>query len=138
MRKLRPINICHRCPHSRTCHGSVCTCDIDGQDIIAHAEGGRCPDGRFTGADGMASDREPTQAERDRLEMAAAVDRARAGQSEGIGDDLAAILDRVGVAAAVKYYEWVMGTECGCNERRKWMNKWWPHRPAKSTGSGPC
>ena len=45
------LAVCHGCPHrQRPCNGGGCVCTLSGKGIIAHAEAGECPLGRFTTA----------------------------------------------------------------------------------------
>lgn len=64
----------------------------------------------------------------DEAELLAAVDRAVAGKSEGLGDDVARLLHQLGADRAVKWLGKVAGGKsCRCNARRKWLNRFWPY-----------
>lgn len=44
------VRICHKCKHSKTQQGGCagpCPCDVDGKDIVEHAEGRYCPAGKY-------------------------------------------------------------------------------------------
>ena len=48
-----------------------------------------------------------------------------AAQSEGLGDTVEKVLEVTGVAKLAK---WVLGEDCGCNERKEKLNKLFPYR----------
>ena len=48
-----------------------------------------------------------------------------AAQSEGLGDTVEKVLEVTGVAKLAK---WVMGEDCGCDERKALLNKFFPYR----------
>ena len=48
-----------------------------------------------------------------------------AAQSEGLGDTVEKVLEVTGVAKLAK---WVMGEDCGCDERKEKLNKLFPYR----------
>ena len=48
-----------------------------------------------------------------------------AAQSEGLGDTVEKVLEVSGVAKLAK---WVMGEDCGCDERKEKLNKLFPYR----------
>ena len=48
-----------------------------------------------------------------------------AAQSEGLGDTVEKVLEVTGVA---KLSKWVMGEDCGCDERKEKLNKLFPYR----------
>ena len=48
-----------------------------------------------------------------------------AAQSEGLGDTVEKVLEVTGVAKLAK---WVMGEDCGCNERKEKLNALFPYR----------
>lgn len=41
-----------------------------------------------------------------------------------LGDRIAALAEKTGVAKAVKAVEKVTGWDCGCARRRDWLNRW--------------
>lgn len=48
------------------------------------------------------------------------------------GDELEALLEKMGVDKLAKAYEDVSGKDCGCDKRKEWLNKkhkqlkaWW-------------
>jgi predicted DNA-binding protein YlxM (UPF0122 family) len=45
-------------------------------------------------------------------------------QAEGLGDSIEQILEVTGVAKLAK---WVMGEDCGCDERKEKLNKLFPY-----------
>ena len=47
---------------------------------------------------------------------------------KGMGDVVETVLEKTGVAKVAK---WIMGDDCGCNERRDKLNKMFPFRNAK-------
>ena len=48
-----------------------------------------------------------------------------AAQSEGLGDTVEKVLEVTGVAKLAK---WVLGEDCGCDERKEKLNKLFPYR----------
>ena len=48
-----------------------------------------------------------------------------AAQSEGLGDTVEKVLEVTGVAKLAK---WVMGEDCGCDERKAKLNSLFPYR----------
>lgn len=50
---------------------------------------------------------------------------ARKKKSEGLGDTVEKVLEVTGVAKVAK---WVMGEDCGCEERKEKLNKLFPYR----------
>jgi hypothetical protein len=48
-----------------------------------------------------------------------------AAQSEGLGDTVEKVLEVTGVAKLAK---WVMGKDCGCDERKAKLNSLFPYR----------
>lgn len=48
-----------------------------------------------------------------------------AAQSEGLGDTVEKVLEVTGVAKLAK---WVMGEDCGCDERKAKLNELFPYR----------
>ena len=48
-----------------------------------------------------------------------------AAQSEGLGDTVEKVLEVTGVSKLAK---WVMGEDCGCDERKALLNKFFPYR----------
>lgn len=54
----------------------------------------------------------------------AAIDR----QPEGLGDTLKALLEQLGAERAARLYAWITGRSCGCEARRRWLNRWWPYQ----------
>jgi predicted DNA-binding protein YlxM (UPF0122 family) len=48
----------------------------------------------------------------------------RKKQAEGLGDSIEQILEVTGVAKLAK---WVMGEDCGCDERKEKLNKLFPY-----------
>jgi len=48
-----------------------------------------------------------------------------AAQSEGLGDTVEKVLEVTGVAKLAK---WIMGEDCGCDERKEKLNKLFPYR----------
>ena len=51
-----------------------------------------------------------------------------AAQSEGLGDTVEKVLEVTGVAKLAK---WVMGEDCGCDERKAKLNALFPYRKPK-------
>jgi hypothetical protein len=51
-----------------------------------------------------------------------------AAQSEGLGDTVEKVLEVTGVAKVAK---WVLGEDCGCDERKAKLNELFPYRKAK-------
>lgn len=51
--------------------------------------------------------------------------RGRKKKSEGLGDTVEKVLEVTGVAKLAK---WVMGEDCGCEERKEKLNKLFPYR----------
>ena len=51
--------------------------------------------------------------------------RPRKKQAEGLGDTVENILEATGIAKVAK---WVMGEDCGCDERKKKLNELWRYK----------
>jgi len=92
---------CHRCPRRQPACAGACACLEDGEDIIGHAGGGRCPLGRY-----------------------------RALPPRGLGDVVANVARRVGGEAVAMVFQRVTGRECGCRERQERLNRLVPFRNA--------
>lgn len=51
--------------------------------------------------------------------------RPRKKQAEGLGDTVENILEATGIAKVAK---WVMGEDCGCEERKQKLNELWRYK----------
>lgn len=69
-------------------------------------------------------------------EEAVAVAQIDAAISRGLGDDVAAVAQRLGLDKAAALFEKITGISCGCSERRKWLNDFWPHKSGLPSSSG--
>lgn len=49
-------------------------------------------------------------------------------KSRGLGDDIAKITKATGIKAVVDKVSEATGVPCGCNERQKLLNKWFPKK----------
>lgn len=49
-------------------------------------------------------------------------------QPEGLGDTLKGLFEKIGADKAAALYTKLTGKACGCEGRRKWLNKWWPYK----------
>ena len=45
---LSDVTICHRCPHFEMKRQGLAVCDLDGSDIVEHAQSGYCPERFFS------------------------------------------------------------------------------------------
>ncbi|MBC8106230.1 MAG: hypothetical protein H7Z14_06535 [Anaerolineae bacterium] len=59
----------------------------------------------------------------DESEIVDAID----GSPDGLGDSLASALEKIGADKAAKLFEKITGASCGCDQRRAWLNKFWPY-----------
>lgn len=112
------IAACHRCEfRQRPCAGA-CLCTINGETISDNAAAGVCPKGYFDKP-------QPTPKLFDDSEQAIvdAIDNS----PEGLGDTVKTLLDAIGVDRATKLFEKIAHRSCGCDARRKWLNKFWPY-----------
>lgn len=50
-----------------------------------------------------------------------------AAQSEGLGDTVEKVLEATGIAKVAK---WLLGEDCGCDERKAKLNELFPYRKA--------
>ena len=53
----------------------------------------------------------------------------RANQSEGIGDTIEKITKATGVKKVVELFSELTGKDCGCDERKKTLNKMFRYKP---------
>jgi hypothetical protein len=67
-----------------------------------------------------------SQLDADECAIVAEIDKS----PEGLGDSLAALFAKIGADKAAKLFEKITGASCRCEQRRAWMNKWWPYKAA--------
>lgn len=138
------LSVCHRCKHrQRPCNGP-CACLKDGRDIIAHAESGYCPIKKFGAgvepagwAEVAAIDvrelpapqppapPDPLPPDRWPREVRMVADLAERGD-RGLGDTIEREL--AGAGETFKRLMKQIGVDCGCTERRAWLNARYPYR----------
>ena len=51
-----------------------------------------------------------------------------AAESKGLGDTVEKVLEATGIAKVAK---WILGEDCGCDERKAKLNELFPYRQAK-------
>ncbi|HZL36329.1 MAG TPA: hypothetical protein VFC78_13505 [Tepidisphaeraceae bacterium] len=84
---------CHACPRRQSKCAGACACQVDGRDIIAHAQAGDCP-----------------------------LNLHQPPASRGLGDTLAAVAEATGVARLAQRLEQITGKDCGCRQRQERLN----------------
>lgn len=54
--------------------------------------------------------------------------RPKKNKSEGLGDTVEKVFEATGISAVAK---WMLGEDCGCEERKQKLNKLFPYRKTK-------
>tara|TARA_B100001939_G_scaffold328236_1_gene323298 strand:+ start:2259 stop:2435 length:177 start_codon:yes stop_codon:yes gene_type:complete len=49
-------------------------------------------------------------------------------KSRGLGDTVKKFTDWSGITSMVEYLEVITESDCGCDKRRKWLNKQFPYK----------
>ena len=49
-------------------------------------------------------------------------------KSKGLGDTVKKFTDWSGISSMMEYVEVLTGAECGCDERKEWLNKQFPYK----------
>jgi hypothetical protein len=88
------VSICHTCPRRQKECAGACACLEDGRDIIKHAEAGDCPLGHHVRA-----------------------------PAAGLGDVAADVAKRLGAEWAAAVWSGITGRDCGCDKRRRQLNR---------------
>jgi hypothetical protein len=99
------LEICVNCKHLGAIVGGRFRCGVDGEPIQHHADTGVCPKGKFSDVPSPAS----PLVGMPRLPLA--------------GDLVAAMTERVGIDRLAKFASRIAGKDCGCSERREWLNR---------------
>jgi hypothetical protein len=61
----------------------------------------------------------PALPQSEEAQILSAIDR-------GLGDEVEALLKKIGVVRATKLFESITHISCGCDGRKAWLNKHWP------------
>lgn len=118
---MRPAFICRTCEHrQRECRGGACLCAISGRDVIEHQTRSGCPLKLFAAA--VAGVVDPLD------DVEREIVAAANARPEGFGDTLKTLLGKLGAERATRLYKRLTGRACRCDDRREWLNRWWPYR----------
>lgn len=125
------IQTCHQCNLRQPMCLGDCLCTVDRQSIVWHAERNQCPQKYFES--GLPAEAKLTikgkpitslMFDDEEYQLLKALN----GPSEGLGDTVAKLAHAMGANKAAKFWEKITGIGCGCEERRKLLNQWWPYK----------
>lgn len=120
--------ICIRCREAK-CNGS-CICHAEpGNPVLVEIrlERGECPKNYFNEPHKLPRRKTFTDLlDADELAIVNEIDKA----PEGLGDTLKSLFAKIGADKAAKLFEKITGHSCNCEQRRKWLNRWWPYKPS--------
>jgi hypothetical protein len=118
------LETCHRCPNLTGLPYAVCAADDARRRVTVLARAGTCPIEKFTTPDAPRERHEPHPPCPDQ-DILREIDK----RPEGLGDTIKAMIDAMGADKAAALFRQLMGMKnCKCEERRAWLNKWWPYK----------